>query len=200
MCAKEWEEKSWTGFTGWTGLPEKHFAELLGILLILSKKGASVMSAETTSPIKDKHILIAVDETESSKRAVLYVADILGGFPGFRVTLLRVIPEPEEDFFDTAEEQAAWTRKNLEAARAMLENYRQILNQAGFPPDKIQIRACVGEAKEFADVILEAQRGMESCTVVVGRHHKTKTEEFLFGSTSTRLIHEARNCAIWVVE
>ena len=158
------------------------------------------MKTETDSPMKDKHILIAVDETESSKRAVLYVADILGGFPGFRVTLLSIIPEPEEDFFDTAEEQAAWTRKNLEAAKAMLENYRQILNQAGFPPDKIQIRACVGEAKEFADVILEAQRGMESCTVVVGRHHKTKTEEFLFGSTSTRLIHEARNCAIWVVE
>lgn len=158
------------------------------------------MKTETDSPMKDKHILIAVDETESSKGAVLYVADILGGFPGFRVTLLSIIPEPEEDFFDTAEEQAAWTRKNLEAAKAMLENYGQILNQAGFPPDKIRIRACVGETKEFADAILEAQRGMESCTVVVGRRHKTKAEEFLFGSTSTRLIHEAKNCAIWVVE
>ena len=37
--------------------------------------------------------------------------------------------------------------------------------------------------------------------MVVGRRHKTKTEEFLFGSTSiSRLIHEAKNCAIWVVE
>ena len=42
------------------------------------------MKAETDSPMKDKHILIAVDETESSKGAVLYVADILGGFPRFR--------------------------------------------------------------------------------------------------------------------
>ena len=158
------------------------------------------MKTEDDSPMKDKHILIAVDETESSKRAVLYVADILGGFPGFRVTLLSIIPEPEEDFFDTTEEQAAWTRKNLEASRAMLENYARVLSQAGFPPDKIRIRACVGEAKEFADVILEAQQSMESCTLVVGRHRKTKTEEFLFGSTSSKLVREARNCAIWVVE
>ena len=43
---------------------------------------------------------------------------------------------------------------------------------------------------------------MESCTVVVGRRHKTKTEEFLFGSTSTRLIREAKGAhrPIWVVE
>jgi nucleotide-binding universal stress UspA family protein len=36
--------------------------------------------------------------------------------------------------------------------------------------------------------------------VVVGRHHKSKAEEFLFGSTSSKLIHEAKKCAVWVVE
>ena len=35
---------------------------------------------------KDKHLLVAVDESDSSRRAVLYVADFLGGFPGFTVT------------------------------------------------------------------------------------------------------------------
>jgi nucleotide-binding universal stress UspA family protein len=141
-----------------------------------------------------------VDETDSSRRAVLYVADFLGGFPGFAVTLLRVIPEPEEDFFDSEAGLNEWIREKIDAANRMLENYRQVLIQAGFPGDKIRYRACIGESKSFADAILETRCDLTCCTVVVGRHHKSKTEEFLFGSTSSRLIHEARNCAIWVVE
>jgi nucleotide-binding universal stress UspA family protein len=152
------------------------------------------------SPLKDKHLLIAVDESANSRRAVLYVADFLGGFPGFRVTVLSIIPEPEEDFFDSEKDRAAWTKEKVETASRLLENYRQVLIQSGFPEGKVRIRTCVGETKEFAEAILEAQRGMESCTVVVGRQHKSRTEEFLFGSTSSKLIHEAKNCAVWVVE
>ena len=158
------------------------------------------MKPEQENLVKDKHLLIAVDGSESSKRAVLYVADLLGGFPGFRVTVLSIIPEPEEDFFDSEKERVAWSKEKIEAANRLLETYRQVLIQSGFPEGKVRTRSCVGETKEFAEAILEAQHGMESCTIVVGRHHKSKTEEFLFGSTSSRLIHEARNCAVWVVE
>jgi len=158
------------------------------------------MNTKNSSQPKDRHFLIAVDESESSKRAVLYVADIVGGFPGFAVTLLSIIPEPEKDFSDSEEEQAAWTREKFKTANLMLENYRQVLIQAGFPPEKVRIRSCVGEERSFAEAILDTRCDLSCCTVVVGRHHKSKTEEFLFGSTSTKLIHEARNCAVWVVE
>ncbi len=158
------------------------------------------METQSSSQPKDKHFLIAVDESESSKRAVLYVADMVGGFPGFAVTLLSIIPEPEEDFFDSEEEQIAWTREKMAAANRMLENYRQIMHQAGFPLEKVRIRSCVGEEKSFAEAILDTRCDLSCCTVVVGRHHKSRTEEFLFGSTSTRLIREAKNCAVWVVE
>jgi nucleotide-binding universal stress UspA family protein len=154
---------------------------------------------DTNQP-KDKHFLIAVDESDSSKRAVLYVADIIGGFPGFAVTLLSIIPEPEEDFFDSEEEEVAWIKEKIEAANRMLSTYRAIMIQAGFPPEKVRARSCVGEEKSFAEAILDTRCDLSCCTVVVGRHHKTKTEEFLFGSTSTRLIREAKNCAVWVVE
>ena len=158
------------------------------------------MDTKNSNQPKDRHFLIAVDDSESSKRAVLYVADIVGGFPGFALTLLSIIPEPEEDFFDSEEEQVAWTRGKLEAANVMLENYRQVLIHAGFPPEKVRIRSCVGEEKSFAEAILDTRCDLSCCTVVVGRHHKSKTEEFLFGSTSTKLIREAENCAVWVIE
>lgn len=158
------------------------------------------MTTDLESPIKDKHLLIAVDESESSRRAVLYVADFLGGFPGFRATLLSIIPEPEEDFFDNDKELVAWTKVRLEEANIALERYRQVLIQSGFEPDKVRIRSCVGDSLSLSEAILDTRCDLTCCTIVVGRHHKSKTEEFLFGSTSNRLIHEAKNCAVWVVE
>ncbi len=158
------------------------------------------MNRETIAPTKDRHILIAVDGSESSQRAVLYVADFLAGFPGFRVTILSVVPEPEKDFFDTDDELTAWTRQKVEEVNAMLDKYRTLLIQAGFPQDKVRVRSCVGEEKSFAEAILDTRCDMDCCTVVVGRHHHSKVEEFLFGSTSSKLIHEAKNCAVWVVE
>jgi nucleotide-binding universal stress UspA family protein len=130
----------------------------------------------------------------------LYVADFLGGFAGFTVTLMRIIPEPEEDFFDTNDELSSWTKGQIEGANKMLENYRKVLVQSGFSEDKVHYRACVGEGRSFAEAILETRCDLTCCTVVVGRHHHSKAEEFLFGSTSSKLIHEAKNCAIWVVE
>ncbi len=158
------------------------------------------MSPDAGVPMKDKHLLIAVDESDSSRRAVLYVADFLGGLPGFTATILSVIPEPEEDFFDSDHEMNVWISDQVDKTNKMLANYKQILIQSGFPEKKVRIRSCVGEAKSFSDAILDIHCDATCCTVVVGRHHKSKTEEFLFGSTSNRLIHEAKGCAVWVVE
>jgi nucleotide-binding universal stress UspA family protein len=158
------------------------------------------MTDRTGPQTKDRHFLIAVDESESSKRAVLYVADIIGGFPGVQATLLSVIPEPEPDFFGSEDERAAWVREKREASDRMLKDYRLILVQAGFPPEKVLTRSCAGNERSFAEAILETRCELSCCTVVVGRHHKSKTEEFLFGSTSAKLVREARNCAVWVVE
>ncbi len=158
------------------------------------------MKAKNDNRVKGKHVLIAVDQSESSKRAVLYVADFLGGFPGFKVTLLSVIPEPEEDFFEDKQERTDWIKKKEGETRQMLENYRRVLIQSGFPEDKVITSSHVGEGKSMAEAILETRCDLSCCTIVVGRHHHSRTEEFLFGSTSSKLVHEARNCAIWVVE
>lgn len=158
------------------------------------------MHTQNTQQPRDKHFLIAVDQSESSKRAVLYVADMIGGFPGFTVTLLSIIPAPEPDFFESKEEEAAWTREKTASAAGMLENYREIMVQAGFPQEKVRVRTCASGERSFAEAILDMRCDMSCCTVVVGRNHKSRAEEFLLGSTSTKLIREASNCAVWVVE
>jgi len=152
------------------------------------------------SQVTDRHILVAADDSENSKRAVLYVADFLGGVAGFRVTILTVIPEPPQDYFGTAQEREAWIENSRAGAVKMLEVYRRILLQAGFGEEKVATVADIRTCPSVADCILDIQQTLGCCTVVMGRRGISRKEEFLFGSTSNKIMHSGKNCAVWVIE
>jgi nucleotide-binding universal stress UspA family protein len=50
------------------------------------------------------------------------------------------------------------------------------------------------------DAILEEQEKLRCCIVVVGRRGLSHNEEFVFGSTSSKILHNAKNCAVMVIE
>lgn len=147
-----------------------------------------------------KNILIAVDDSENSKMALLYVAEFLGGFPGFRSIILNVLSIPEDDFFETKHDKEIWIESNKEKASEMLDRYRQILMQSGFPEDKVTTDLSVTIEKPVSTVILEKQEEYDACTLVIGRRGKSRHEEFIFGSVSSKIVHKANRCAVWVVE
>ena len=149
---------------------------------------------------EDKKVLIAVDESENSKMALLYAADILGGVPGFRAIVLSVVAVPEDGFFGSPEERDAWVEARRGALAGLLERYREILIQSGFPEGKVTTELLLVGDRPVAEVILEKQEQYDCCTLVVGRRGISRHEEFLFGSVSNRLIHLANRCAVWVVE
>jgi len=150
--------------------------------------------------LKDKHIMIAVDESENSKAALLFVAGFIGGFRGFRATLLSVIAAPDRDVFDSDGERQKWIADKRESLSVVLERYRQILIQAGFPKTKIRTEIVVGDGRPVSSVILEKQKEVGACALVVGRRGISKSEEFLFGSVSNTLVHSANNCSVWIIE
>ena len=82
----------------------------------------------------------------------------------------------------------------------MLERYRQILIQSGFPKTKVRTEIVVGDGRPVSSVILEKQKAVRSCALVVGRRGISKSEEFLYGSVSNALVHSANNCSVWVIE
>jgi nucleotide-binding universal stress UspA family protein len=147
-----------------------------------------------------KRILVAVDESENSRMALLYVADFLGGFPGFRVILLSVLSVPDVDFFESGDERKNWIRTKQAALSEMLERYRQILIHSGFPENEVLTELIITKDKPVSTVILDAQEMYNACTLVVGRQGMSRKEEFLFGSVSNKLIHKSSRCAVWVVE
>jgi len=148
----------------------------------------------------ERHIMIAVDNSENAKRAVLFVGDFFGCYEGFQVTLLHVILEPEATFFRNNDERQEWLVKHHDEAEKMMEEYKNILLDAGFPEDKVNVRIDMMRAPAIADCILKEQEEMKCCTIVIGRRGISKKEEFIFGSTSNRIIHEARKCAVLVIE
>jgi nucleotide-binding universal stress UspA family protein len=151
-------------------------------------------------PSNSRRILIAVDDSENARRAVRYAADLLGGAPGFKATVLTVVPEPPGDYFRADAERQAWLEERKAAAGALLEECRGVLIRSGFAGGDVAAVAEVGPCPSVADCVLAVQRRLGSGTVVVGRRGVSKKEEFLFGSTSSRIMHSVKDCAVWVVE
>ena len=149
---------------------------------------------------KDKHIMIAVDESKNAKAALLFVAGFIGGFRGFRATVLSIIAVPNRDLFESEEERQKWIADKRESLLIVLERYRQVLIQSGFPKTKVKTELVVGDDRPVSSVIMEKQKEICSCALVIGRRGISKSEEFLFGSVSNALVHSANNCSVWIIE
>ena len=80
-----------------------------------------------------------------------------------------------------------------------MEKARDILISGGIPAENIVLR--IQERKEnVAKDILNEVRAGDYDTVVVGRRGLSGAKEFFAGSVSNKIVHHARNCAVWVVE
>ena len=148
----------------------------------------------------ERHIMIAVDSSDNARRAVLFVGDFFGCYKGFQVTLLHIILEPEATFFKDEAAREKWLAEKTDEAEKIMEEYRHILLDAGFPEDKVNVRIDTMSGTSVADCIIAEQEIMKCCTIVIGRRGISKKEEFIFGSTSNKIIHEAKKCAVLVIE
>jgi nucleotide-binding universal stress UspA family protein len=148
----------------------------------------------------NRNILIAADESQNAQRAVTYVGKLLGGIKGFKVTVLHVIRQPEEDYFQKETDKEEWYNKYRKQVDQMLEKYRSMLTDAGFNPEDVSTRSTIRYCPSMAECILAERDHTEYSTLVVGRKGLTYKEEFLFGSISGKIVRTARNCTVWVVE
>ena len=148
----------------------------------------------------NKNILIAVDDSDNARRAVTYVGQLVGGLGGFKVAILHVIPEVDEDYFMSDNEREKWLVQYRQKVEGMLEDYRQILLGAGFAPDDVSVRSPLRYCPSMAECILAERDTTEYHTLVVGRQGISRSEEFLFGSVSSKIVSHAKNCTVWVVQ
>ena len=148
----------------------------------------------------NKNILIAVDASENARRAVSYVSRFLSGISGFKVLLLHVICQPEEDYFPTTADKDQWLDDHKQKVDTMLANFRQRLIAEGFAPADVAVRSTLRYCPSLAECILAERHRGKCSTIVVGRQGLSRSEEFLFGSVSSKIVNHARDCTVWVVE
>ena len=147
-------------------------------------------------PLTDK-ILIAVDGSDSSSRAVDFAAAQLGSY-GYTAELLHVIrggtltptnPEfiPEEMLALIDQEMAK-----------QIEEMKSRLIAAGFDADKVTGKIINGVPSRSEAIVREAENG-DFETIVLGRKGVSRIEEFLLGSVSEKVIHSGREFTVWIV-
>ncbi len=146
-------------------------------------------------------LLLAIDLSENSLKAVDYVAGILSCHPAADITLLHVIKEPSPDLVPGSEERRLHVEDLRSRSLALMEQAARRLSSHNIDEKRIHLKIQVCQKpKSVAELILHEQQAEGYATVAVGRRGISKREEFLFGSTSSRVIREARNCAVWVIE
>jgi nucleotide-binding universal stress UspA family protein len=157
-------------------------------------------------------ILLAVDESENSHRAVKYVGSLLHRTPDVAVTLFHVLrPVPrallehggsENPAVETQigqqlhNEQEDWILKERESECHVLKNACQTLKDSGFDTQRVTLK--FGHEDDIARNILEEAQGHE--TIVVGRHGTTRVKRLFGGGVTDQLLRDAKGFAIWVVE
>ena len=160
-----------------------------------------------------RRILIAVDDTEHSARALRYVGTLLHDLRDVRVTLFHVLkPMPREllehgGSEDPAEEirlatelqqdQQDWVRTESVMESSILATAREFMGKTGFPLDRVTLK--FGHADNIAHTILDEARTGGYGTIVVSRHDVNGTKR-LFGGVTDQLLRDASGYTLWVVE
>lgn len=144
-------------------------------------------------------ILVAVDGSETSERAVRYVGNIAPLIENVEICLLHVYPEPPPDYYTQGGRLDAYRRKREKVAKMMINEALEILEEAGVEPAKVTSRICMAEGRTISQVVLDTQAEGEFGTVVAGKRGVSKAEEFLFGSISNALARHSKQFTSWIV-
>ena len=164
-----------------------------------------------------KRLLIAIDDSKASNRALRYVADVLRGTQNFTVFLLHMLgplptrlresrgaetPEGEEEVeARLVEKQNRFIKRSSEEVGALLDGAKAILMSAGVSAEAIE-RACpeLVDREDLVSEILREARDRGCSTIVVGRESFAGLKEVFVGHLADDLIQQGQGLAFWVVE
>jgi nucleotide-binding universal stress UspA family protein len=162
-------------------------------------------------------LLVVVDGSKASKRAVSYVAQIVGRRRGFKVCLVHTLSDlpaslieygggknPDEEEKLDAElhvEQKRWVVAAQERAQPALTRASAALRKAGLAANAIEERFCFpADGRARADEILDLARKHKYHTVVVGRESLSWLRQLLGSDPVEELLRRGKGFAIWIVE
>ena len=151
--------------------------------------------------IRSNKMLLAVDASENSRKAVDYVGTFASGTEveltlyyvvrSFGLGFLEDFSMREEDIEDFVEE----AESNVQC---MFRSYRKRLEKAGVEPARISTKHTLQSHSRADDIVRQAKKGGYG-TIVLGRRGLSKVREFLMGRVTNKVLDRAEGFALWIV-
>ena len=151
--------------------------------------------------VSSSKIMLAVDGSESSLRAVDHICFILGGNPDIKITLLHVVTRAKDYIgIDFDENEKDIEKIVLQESKEAIDNFyaqaQKKFSENDLSENQIEIKVIERTAKP-GKAITEASKKDDYGTVVIGRRGVGKS--FFMGSVSRYVINKTSNRALWVV-
>jgi len=171
----------------------------------------------------EQKILLALDGSENSTRAVEYLGDMIHGCDGFHITLFHVIPIPpalmehggpekggpvlpdrERQLAEELQEKQKKWREEVRgtAEKELFDPAKQILGDKGIIGNlsTIETKVVTNSHPDVARAIIDEIEAGEYGTIVLGKRGRSMIKDFLLGGVTCKVIHHIQGCTIWVVE
>ena len=149
-----------------------------------------ILVAEGAQP---KRVMIGVDGSDDSMRAVSFAGTILG--EGHAIGLVHAIRNTPDPDFIMPQTDIEHIKTDMEAT---FRKMREELIKKGIPAENISQEIIEGESSRAGALLLAAGRNGYG-TIVIGRKGLSRTREFSMGRVSTKIIQMSCNHAVWLV-
>ena len=168
-----------------------------------------------------RRILIGVDDSEASRRAVAYVGRMTAGMSDVRIRLFNVLPpvpgsllehggaeDPEKERRIEEElhaEMDSFIERARQDAHELFDRMKAVLTEHGVRSDDIDTQTfverieIVGDIKEVVSDILEVAQADDFDTIVIGRGRLSRWREMFRHHVSDGLVRQGHDLCIWVV-
>lgn len=161
-------------------------------------------------------LLLAIEDSEASMKAVAYVAEMIRGREAIHICLFHALPpipprllefggteDPQKEQTLRTELKSAqteWIEKAKNAVEPSMARARAILQEHNI--SQTQISTHFSHTIHKLDIvreILNAAKQFDCGTVVVGRHRLSWVQDLLHHHTGEGLVEQAQELAVWVV-
>lgn len=144
-----------------------------------------------------KSVLVAVNDSLSSRAALEFVAGMPLVSEDSRITLVHILRKP------SASEELMGKKFAEEQPKrflALLEKAKETLVQNGFKAEHIETDLILETYPTVADGIIDQCKKRDCTMVVVGRKRMSKAEEFVLGDVCVKLVRGLDKVAVLVVK
>jgi nucleotide-binding universal stress UspA family protein len=188
---------------------------MVNAMATITKPGTLLSTEEQASRTRafPTKILVAVDDSDQSVRAMDYVGSLLRDTHDVGVTLFHVLkpmprelmehggsenPEIEDHLgAQLRKDQQDWVRTEGAIEYPILLKALERLGRTGFPIDHVTLK--FGYERDIADTIIDEARTGSYSTIVVTRQGTSGAKRLFGNGITDRLLREVSGVAIWVL-